>query len=351
MLHLAIYFVVIIQTVLTLEVGELCVTPNGEQGTCKTLETCVLFKDKVMNLNEEAFQFTLISICGNTTTPLVCCGSYVSMVPEALDELKPMKNKLLPHPSLCGLQMNQKLLKPSEVVIPWVAALRYIQSDKTDAGFKCRGTLINKRYVLTAAQCLLKDGFQLYEVRLGMWKASSTAQCTGSACSKLKNYGVEEVILHPDYNKRYSLHDIGLIRLNEDVSYDENIRPICLPPNRNLVPTSNEKLQTAGWVTGTRVDLQVQQPLDIVEDDKCTNAAVNVTRLVVCPSHIEHKYPCEVVTGTPIMRKYPKEVDENEEQWYQEGIIFADRSCKHRRVSGSYLQVSKYLLWVLNNLR
>lgn len=62
--------------------------------------------------------------------------------------------------------------------------------------------------------------------------------------------GVEEKIAHEGYNERSKNreNDIGLVRMNGDVTYTDYIRPICLPTTVNSqrsVP--NEKLVSAGW--------------------------------------------------------------------------------------------------------
>lgn len=62
--------------------------------------------------------------------------------------------------------------------------------------------------------------------------------------------GIEEIVAHPNYNERNrnKTNDIGLVRLSEDVSYSDFVKPICLPStvgaSRSAAMTS---LQVAGW--------------------------------------------------------------------------------------------------------
>lgn len=64
----------------------------------------------------------------------------------------------LPDKSVCGIQNEETRIVGGETTeigeFPWMALLRYRNLDGTDAGFQCGGTLINNRYVLTAAHCL-----------------------------------------------------------------------------------------------------------------------------------------------------------------------------------------------------
>lgn len=62
--------------------------------------------------------------------------------------------------------------------------------------------------------------------------------------------GIEEKIPHQRYNERSKnrANDIGLVRLNGEVTYTDYIKPICLPTIVNSQRSfSNEKVFSAGW--------------------------------------------------------------------------------------------------------
>lgn len=42
-------------------------------------------------------------------------------------------------------------------------------------------------------------------------------------------FNVAERIRHPDYTSKYKYNDIALLRLNETVTFNDYIRPACLP--------------------------------------------------------------------------------------------------------------------------
>lgn len=88
-------------------------------------------------------------------------------------------------------------------------------------------------------------------VRLGEYDTTKEIDCLGNNCADPVLYmGVDEKIPHERYNERSKNreNDIGLVRLNADVTYTDYIKPICLPTTVNS-PRGypNERLVSAGW--------------------------------------------------------------------------------------------------------
>uniref|UniRef100_A0AAG5CU01 Peptidase S1 domain-containing protein n=1 Tax=Anopheles atroparvus TaxID=41427 RepID=A0AAG5CU01_ANOAO len=104
---------------------------------------------------------------------------------------------------------------------PHHALLGYPQEDGIRKGysFSCGGSLISDRFVMTAAHCFSYSDPVL--VRLGEYdlKEESASQV---------DFGITEIIRHPNYRNSRSYHDIALIRLNETVLFSKIIRPACL---------------------------------------------------------------------------------------------------------------------------
>lgn len=139
--------------------------------------------------NASAIEFARASQCGRDgRIPLVCCGTVAYFdnhledifdifdsgpngskpsVPNEneLEILKDLDSEDLPDRSVCGFHASDDRIFGGERTgvdeFPWMVALEY-----KDAGVRCGGSLINKRFILTAAHCVNGNGFELYVFEL-----------------------------------------------------------------------------------------------------------------------------------------------------------------------------------------
>lgn len=88
-------------------------------------------------------------------------------------------------------------------------------------------------------------------VRLGEYDITKEIDCLGNTCADpVLHMGIAEKIPHEGYNEKSKNrgNDIGLIRLDGEVTYTDYIRPICLPTLANSPRAfPNERLVSAGW--------------------------------------------------------------------------------------------------------
>uniref|UniRef100_A0A4Y0BEW0 CLIP domain-containing serine protease n=1 Tax=Anopheles funestus TaxID=62324 RepID=A0A4Y0BEW0_ANOFN len=102
---------------------------------------------------------------------------------------------------------------------PWMVLLRYLSNGNLQDG--CGGSLINNRYVLTAAHCIKTSSrLQLAKVRLGEHDKRQHEDCHVYSDGEIEcadpaiDVDIESTITHHNYNRPIKfLHDIGLIRM------------------------------------------------------------------------------------------------------------------------------------------
>ncbi|CAG9765524.1 unnamed protein product [Ceutorhynchus assimilis] len=144
--------------------------------------------------------------------------------------LKPPENTNKPpqnNPNLkcsqctCGVALKHKrIVGGIETLVneyPWMVALHY------NNRFYCGASLINNKYLLTAAHCV-NGKERLSAIFLDHDRSNSYETTTFSR--KVKN-----ILKHSSYAQGGNYNnDIALLRLDEEVSLADMTRPVCLPP-------------------------------------------------------------------------------------------------------------------------
>merc|ERR1712032_1324360 len=104
----------------------------------------------------------------------------------------------------------------------------------------CGGTIINKKFVITAAHC---------------WDSRFTNE--GGKAIKVKT-----ATTHPNYNKKTMDNDIAVLELAEELTFTDNIKPACLPSSatKDFSGTASTISGWGGTIGYGPNDQQPQQP-------------------------------------------------------------------------------------------
>ncbi|XP_052888786.1 CLIP domain-containing serine protease B4-like [Anopheles moucheti] len=338
------------QSVTALELSQDCTNPLGKAGKCIHFRDCqplVNIYNNPISTPQES-EFLSQSRCGMLhLNSLVCCAAstQISSLPK------------LPH---CGLQMSDRVIGGQATKInefPWTALIQYRKQDGS-FGFGCGGSLINERYVVTAAHCVkrIPAGGKMHRIRLGEWDLSTANDCQNDFCSNAPiDLDIEKIVVHWNYdpNDRSFKNDIALIRFTRSIKYSETVRPICLPLSESLRNLNHvgQPSYAVGWgdtevAIASQMKLKVE--LNITSFQECA-AVYEENRILLDRKHIcaggeEGKDTCSGDSGGPLMRQIAG-------AWYLIGVVsFGLAWCGVPDVPSVYTNVAEYVDWIRDNV-
>ncbi|RWS07738.1 acrosin-like protein [Dinothrombium tinctorium] len=131
----------------------------------------------------------------------------------------------------------------------------------------CTGSIISKHLILTAASCF-SSHTQLVEVIFG------------SEDGKGYKVSSKSWKKHEDYNEKEKANDLAVNELNDEISYDDYKKPICLPikhfghsfKSYNLIDLNEKQL----------LNVLKKSIVQIIDTKKCKSFALSKNRDQIC---------------------------------------------------------------------
>jgi len=266
--------------------------------------------------------------------------------------------------------------------LPYQAVLGY-KGRRGKVKYNCGGTMINRRYVITAAHCQHKriPRLQIAEVVLGEWDLEHDPDCTGDkgGCKpgtpfkKAQRFDVtsKDVKVHEDWDLNKVVNngdDIALIRLPRLATtyledFDEIVGPVCIGWDRTIqVPDT--KFVVSGWGRTNndaydRGDIGVSgahsailQKLDVprIPLEQCKAKFPifkDLSEKQICAGGTKGKDSCSGDSGGPLVAQGPGDFKKPK---YLIGVVsFGTKKCG-QGYPGVYTSIEYYLPWILANM-
>ncbi|XP_052853303.1 spaetzle-processing enzyme-like isoform X1 [Drosophila gunungcola] len=286
-----------------------------------------------------------------------------------------LRGNILPDSRTCGQAKGTlRIMSGKEADLngfPWIALILYRNQRtwKPDPTTICAGSLINSRYVLTAAHCLkgrevLEKDSMVNSVRLGEHNTATNPDCVtlGNGkricASRHLEVDVEEQIVHEDYvNDGKNINDIALLRLAFPVRYTEAIQPICVLPgpdylNHYFVNHWKQQFKIAGWGTSHKQGSHALMQGNIngsnpIVCQKNYRTFSFRPESQICAGGQDGTDTCKGDSGGPLMATIGRSVNEFV---YLAGITsYGGLTCG--MYPAVYTRTEKFIGWIQRNLR
>uniref|UniRef100_T1J1Z5 Peptidase S1 domain-containing protein n=1 Tax=Strigamia maritima TaxID=126957 RepID=T1J1Z5_STRMM len=239
----------------------------------------------------------------------------------------------------CGVGRQTKIVGGDKAIaneFPWAVALTY------NGFFGCGGSLINEKYVLTAAHCINNVNPKLMKVVLGAHNLTDPNE------KGVSYHPVQRIIKHEGYSEFLLINDIALLELKDEVKMSETTKPICMPDPKELYKGRN--LTVAGWGYQKEDNPKVSEVLHkvavtVLGNPRCRKSYFRfIFKTHICAGYeVGGKDACQGDSGGPLMVK-------NNNHWHIAGIVSYGKGCARRGYPGVYTRVNKFLPWITKKI-
>ncbi|KAK4314191.1 hypothetical protein Pmani_014524 [Petrolisthes manimaculis] len=213
---------------------------------------------------------------------------------------------------------------------PWQCGLT---SRTTSTNPFCGCSIVNNRYIVTAAHCVVGSSPNSFTVAVG-----STDITSGTT-----RVAVSRITVHENYNNRNLQNDIAVLELASPLTFSDTVMPVCAPDTSN--DFVGETATATGWGTlasgGSQPSILQEVDLTVMSNSQCASAYnFNIPNVMICATDAG-KDTCQGDSGGPLV------VPNSDSVYSLVGITSWGIGCATN--PGVYTRVTEYVDWV-NNL-
>jgi len=227
---------------------------------------------------------------------------------------------------------------------PWQAGLVSTGSTKP----WCGGSLVNSKWVLTAAHCTAGENANSIQILLGDHKTNKNDHVV---------FNVASINDHQSYDSQTTDYDFSMIKLTTAVDWaaHPDIRPVCLPATTGN-DYSGVTATVTGWGTtssgGSQSKTLLEVDVGVISNNQCSNdygySSSWITDTMLCavvPGG--GKDACQGDSGGPLVATSGDGVTPGQ-NYDLIGVVSWGIGCASADYPGVYARVTNQLSWIQN---
>uniref|UniRef100_A0A2M4BSL3 Phenoloxidase-activating factor 2 n=1 Tax=Anopheles marajoara TaxID=58244 RepID=A0A2M4BSL3_9DIPT len=220
---------------------------------------------------------------------------------------------------------------------PWMVSVRTTVQSK----YLCGGALTHPNIVITTAHNV--HGRANLIARMGEWDVSTTNEPLPH-----KDVAVADIFIHKKYKPRPIEHDIAILVLSDPVTYDQHIRPICLPQSTDRF--EGVRCESTGWGTvgGVYANIMKRIIVPVLPQTRCSTLLGQaglgehfaLPNQFLCAGGEKDVDMCNGDGGSPLV------CPTADGSYKLAGIVSWGIGCGESQIPGVYTSVSNYASWI-----
>ncbi|CAK1543363.1 unnamed protein product [Leptosia nina] len=242
----------------------------------------------------------------------------------------------------CGVRNLKRIVNGRDTLpneFPMMAGV--VELQKQDNTIMCGATIISKKYLITAAHCVI--GKQASRLVVVVGEQDTT---TGGDTNVTRAYRLSDIKIHPYYTDINYDYDIAILQTLEDMVFGQYVGPACLPFKYANSTFAEEKVILLGWGTifigGPKSDILQEVEVKVISQGECRQYVSNVTPRQIC-TYTPGKDACQFDSGGPLLY-----TDRQNSLQYLVGVISSGEFCASNK-PGVNTRLTQLLYWIVQN--